>query len=88
VAVWTGSRRVTGKLVTEGVRYFRLHGRGGYRYQYSDAELRELLAKAMTEGNRERTSCSTTSEPSSRLTPRPQLPQSGETNVRWLEAEP
>jgi len=24
--------------------YFRLHGRGGYRYRYSDDELRELLA--------------------------------------------
>lgn len=28
--------------VTSGVSYFRLHGRGGYRYRYSDEELREL----------------------------------------------
>lgn len=25
-------------------RYFRLHGRGGYRYRYSDADLREILS--------------------------------------------
>lgn len=31
--------------VTAGGGYFRLHGRGGYRYRYSDAELEELLAK-------------------------------------------
>ena len=26
--------------------YFRLHGRGGYRYRYADADLRDLLAHA------------------------------------------
>jgi len=31
--------------VTEGLRYFRLHGVGGYRHRYSDAELRRLLLK-------------------------------------------
>jgi uncharacterized protein YecE (DUF72 family) len=31
--------------VTEGVRYFRLHGRGGYRYRYSEADLLELHNK-------------------------------------------
>ncbi len=35
--------------LTGGVRYFRLHGRGGYRYRYSDAELAELRAKVLTE---------------------------------------
>ena len=39
--------------VTAGVRYFRLHGRGGYRYQYSDQELRELRTKVMTDGSDE-----------------------------------
>jgi uncharacterized protein YecE (DUF72 family) len=37
-----------GKPVTAGVRYFRLHGHGGYRYQYTDTELHELRAKVMT----------------------------------------
>ncbi len=32
--------------VTRGLRYFRLHGKGGYRYKYSDPELRELLEMA------------------------------------------
>ena len=36
-----------GQPVTRGVRYLRLHGRGGYRYRYSDAELDELRTKAM-----------------------------------------
>jgi uncharacterized protein YecE (DUF72 family) len=35
--------------VTAGVRYFRLHGRGGYNYRYSDAELRELRAKVIAD---------------------------------------
>ncbi len=40
-----------GNPVTDGVRYFRLHGRGGYRYHYSDPELQELRAKVMTDGS-------------------------------------
>lgn len=35
---------------TSGARYFRLHGRGGYRYRYSDTELWELSAKALAGG--------------------------------------
>lgn len=35
---------------TAGVRYFRLHGRGGYNYQYTEAELRELKTKALAGG--------------------------------------
>jgi uncharacterized protein YecE (DUF72 family) len=31
---------------TAGTGYFRLHGRGGYRHRYGDAELEELHAKA------------------------------------------
>ncbi len=31
--------------VAGGLRYFRLHGRGGYRYRYTPADLRELAAK-------------------------------------------
>ena len=31
--------------VSGGVRYFRLHGLKGYRYQYTDEDLRELKAK-------------------------------------------
>lgn len=42
-----------GKPLTRGVRYFRLHGRGGYRYQYSDRELRELRAQVMTDRSHE-----------------------------------
>jgi uncharacterized protein YecE (DUF72 family) len=42
-----------GNPVTGGVRYFRLHGRGGYRYQYSDAELRDLRAKVMAQAGSE-----------------------------------
>lgn len=34
-----------GQEVTEGVRYFRLHGRGGYRYKYTAAELDELRTR-------------------------------------------
>ena len=30
-----------------GLNYFRLHGKGGYRYRYSKAELRELLKKCI-----------------------------------------
>lgn len=30
--------------VTEEIAYFRLHGIGGYRYRYSDADLRQVLA--------------------------------------------
>ena len=38
--------------VTEGIRYFRLHGRGGYRYQCTDNELLELRGRvAAREGN-------------------------------------
>ncbi len=29
--------------VTEGLKYFRLHGIGGYRYQYSDEDLKKIL---------------------------------------------
>lgn len=29
--------------VTEGLKYFRLHGRGGYRYRYTDEDLKKLL---------------------------------------------
>lgn len=36
-----------------GVRYFRLHGRGGYRYQYSDTELHELRDTVVTDGAHE-----------------------------------
>jgi uncharacterized protein YecE (DUF72 family) len=32
--------------VTAGAGYFRLHGRSGFRHQYSDAELDEFRAKA------------------------------------------
>ncbi len=39
-----------GKPATGGVRYIRLHGRGGYRYRYTEAELRELRAIVMTDG--------------------------------------
>ncbi len=39
--------------VTRGVRYFRLHGRGGYRYQYSDTELREIRARVSSGGKHE-----------------------------------
>jgi uncharacterized protein YecE (DUF72 family) len=35
---------------TVGVRYFRLHGRGGYRYRYSDADLRELRGRVLGYG--------------------------------------
>lgn len=42
-----------GKPVTDGVRYFRLHGRGGYRYHYSDTELHELRAKVTADGSHE-----------------------------------
>ena len=42
-----------GKPVPGRVRYFRLHGRGGYRYQYSDTELHELRERVMTEGSQE-----------------------------------
>jgi uncharacterized protein YecE (DUF72 family) len=31
--------------VSGGVRYFRLHGLKGYRYRYTDEDLRELKAK-------------------------------------------
>ena len=33
-----------GKTVTSDKYYFRLHGRGGWRYQYEAAELKELAA--------------------------------------------
>ena len=32
-----------GLPVTSGLAYFRLHGKTGYRYQYTDEDLRELL---------------------------------------------
>ena len=44
---------LAGKPVTDGVRYFRLHGRGGYRYQYGDAELQELRAIVTAGGSHE-----------------------------------
>ena len=31
------------RSVTPALKYYRLHGIGGYDYQYSDAELRQLL---------------------------------------------
>ena len=31
---------------TKGVGYFRLHGRGGYRYLYTDDDLKQLLETA------------------------------------------
>lgn len=34
-----------------GVRYFRLHGRGGYRYRYSETELRELGDIVISDGS-------------------------------------
>jgi uncharacterized protein YecE (DUF72 family) len=39
--------------VTKGVRYFRLHGRGGYRYKYTDAELDELRARVSADSSHE-----------------------------------
>jgi uncharacterized protein YecE (DUF72 family) len=36
--------------VTTGVRYYRLHGRAGCRYQYTDDELHALRAKAAMGG--------------------------------------
>ena len=32
------------RTATPGVRYYRLHGRGGFRYEYEEDELRELYA--------------------------------------------
>ncbi len=43
-----------GEPVAEGIRYFRLHGRGGYRYQYTQAELEELRVK-VTSGAQDET---------------------------------
>ncbi len=31
---------------TKGIGYFRLHGRGGYRYRYTDGDLEQLLERA------------------------------------------
>lgn len=42
------------KSVTPHSLYFRLHGRGGWRYEYEDGELRELaemLPKRLAKGN-------------------------------------
>lgn len=39
----------SGKPVTRGTRYFRLHGRGGYKYQYLDAELEDLRKLALAD---------------------------------------
>lgn len=39
--------------VTGAVRYFRLHGLGGYRYRYSDADLDELRARVLTDAREE-----------------------------------
>ena len=39
-----------GEPATEGVRYFRLHGRAGYQYQYSDTELHELRSRVVADG--------------------------------------
>jgi uncharacterized protein YecE (DUF72 family) len=36
-----------GRPVTAGMGYFRLHGRGGYRYRYTDGDLRQLLERAL-----------------------------------------
>lgn len=35
------------KPTTKGLGYFRLHGRGGYRYRYTDEDLKRLLDVAM-----------------------------------------
>ncbi len=43
-----------GKPASQGIRYYRLHGRGGYRYRYSDAELQELHAKLYADSSPER----------------------------------
>jgi uncharacterized protein YecE (DUF72 family) len=42
-----------GEPATRGVRYYRLHGRGGYRYRYSDAELGGLRASLMAHPGRD-----------------------------------
>jgi uncharacterized protein YecE (DUF72 family) len=39
-----------GVPVSEGIRYFRLHGVKGYRYRYTDEDLLELKAKWFTAG--------------------------------------
>jgi len=36
----------TAETTTTGLRYWRLHGIGGYRHRYSDQELQDLRAKA------------------------------------------
>jgi uncharacterized protein YecE (DUF72 family) len=35
------------KPATQGLGYFRLHGRGGYRYRYTDADLSKLRETAL-----------------------------------------
>lgn len=37
------------EAMTGGVRYYRLHGRRGYRYRYTDQDLHDLCAKIVTE---------------------------------------
>jgi len=37
--------------VTRGLRYYRLHGIGGYRHQYSDEELRKLSQRSTEEAS-------------------------------------
>lgn len=47
---------LAGALSPGEVAYFRLHGRGGYRYRHTDADLDELLARcrdAISSGARE-----------------------------------
>lgn len=39
----------TGPTLAGGVAYFRLHGRGGYRYRYTDDDLRQLLFRCREE---------------------------------------
>jgi uncharacterized protein YecE (DUF72 family) len=38
--------------VTEGLRYYRLHGIGGYRHEYTDGELRQLASRRASEAPR------------------------------------
>lgn len=44
----------TGPTAAGGIAYFRLHGRGGYRYRYTDEDLRWLLERCRSELNRGR----------------------------------
>ena len=43
--LWHAVDPFTAECVTKDKRYFRLHGRSGWRYEYEEAELRELAAR-------------------------------------------